>query len=136
MITRKLPIQQYSCYNLIYEYISDEIHLGMNSNTSTSLFPILSFHCTFRLVVSDFLEIPPLRGGNNEWESLSSSPLAWSSIFWASKEATGLFTQPLPSLASASINRYALLPDRSAVRTDRINIFQPEIQKNLGLEIT
>ena len=46
-------------------------YLGSYSNTSASLFPFLSFHCTFRRVFSQFLDMPPLRGGNKELESLS-----------------------------------------------------------------
>lgn len=77
--------------------------LGWNSRTSTSLFPFLSFHWTFLRTLSCLLDIPPLRGGNKEFDSLSSpSSRFW--IFGESKATRGLFVQLIGSLTSISVD--------------------------------
>lgn len=106
-----LWIQSTNLYSPRFMELIKRMYLGSYSNTSASLFPFLSFHCTFRRVLSQFLDMPPLRGGNKELESLSSSPLTWSSTFSLPKEeaTTGLclsMMQPLPSLESISTNNH------------------------------
>lgn len=112
-ITKQQPQQNHQISKTFVKnhvYLCTQVYyLGSNSKTSASLFPFLSFHCTFRLVFSDFLNISSRRGGNNELDSLSSSPLTcWSSTFGDSTVHGTSLLHPLTSVASVSIKKLTL----------------------------